>query len=75
VATIGSYRDDYHVTTERFQHRRGEVRLELWRNNGTSWSSTVQTWIECVEGDAAGDAAVERAAHELIARARGEVGR
>jgi len=67
VGTIGNYNDKYHVTAERFVHRPGEVRLELWkRTEQRSWSSNTQRWIECPEGAADGDQRIELVAREMI---------
>ncbi len=71
MGTIGNYTDTFHVTTERFDHRPGEVRLELWRRQETSWSSSVQQWLKCPEGDAEGDREVERVAKAMIKAAQG----
>lgn len=65
--TIGSHNDKYHVTVERFIHRPDDVRLELWRRDeGGSWSSNTQRWIECPEGDDTGQARAEREARSMI---------
>lgn len=71
MGTIGSYNDKYHVTTDRFEHSPGRVRLELWKRVEVDrYSSDTQRWIDCPEDQTDGGTRVEQAAWEMINAAR-----